>query len=167
MTRWLPVASAPTHQVSEDGRVRGTGRVVNRSDGSPLRVPGRLLSVSTDGDGYRYVHLPQGRMNVCVLMLEAFVGPRPFPGAHARHLDDNKSHDFLPNLAWGTRNQNAEDSVRNGSHNMARKTRCPAGHAYTEANTLIVVRNGYRERICRKCKRLRERRSRAKAKEQR
>ena len=160
MARWARIASAPTHEVSEDGQVRGLARAMVRSDGSTLTVPSRLLSVSRDGDGYRYVHLPFGRAYVSVLILENFVGPRPFPGAMARHLDDNRNHDYLPNLAWGTAAQNVADSVRNGTHNMARKTHCPRNHEYSEENTLIVVRNGCEERICRKCKRLRERQAR-------
>lgn len=45
------------------------------------------------------------------LILEAFCGPRPL-GHEACHRDGNKRNNSLSNLYWGTKAQNAADSIR-------------------------------------------------------
>lgn len=47
------------------------------------------------------------------LVLEAFVGPRP-AGLQGLHKDDDHTNNSLTNLYWGTRKDNAADSIRNG-----------------------------------------------------
>lgn len=90
---------------------------------------GRLSSRTPDGrgsyrryltrgsrDAYRLVALHDGprlrRTAMHILMLEAFIGPRP-PGMEARHLDDVKHNNVLSNLAWGTQAENNADRMRN------------------------------------------------------
>lgn len=48
-----------------------------------------------------------------ILVLEAFVGPRP-DGMVGRHKNDIKSDNRLDNLCWGTQSENAIDRVRHG-----------------------------------------------------
>ena len=55
----------------------------------------------------------RGTVLVHVLVLEAFVGPRP-AGHEGRHLDDVRSNNTLSNLAWGTQGENYQDALRNG-----------------------------------------------------
>ncbi len=51
------------------------------------------------------------------LVLLAFRGaPRAEAEWNARHLDDNPTHNWLSNLAWGTHKDNHNDAVRNGKH---------------------------------------------------
>ncbi len=54
----------------------------------------------------RYVHL---------VVLEAFVGPRP-PGLEACHNDGNKLNSQLENLRWDTHSANGFDCVKHGTH---------------------------------------------------
>lgn len=57
------------------------------------------------------------------LVCSAFHGPKPFPLAEVRHLNDIKSDDRSSNLAWGTHHENMLDASRNGSlihHNQRR-----------------------------------------------
>jgi hypothetical protein len=49
------------------------------------------------------------------IMLEAFVGPRPFAGAEGRHLDGKPARNVLDNLCWGTRQENQQDKAKHGS----------------------------------------------------
>lgn len=64
-------------------------------------------------------HLSEGVLgghrasNASRLILEAFVGPPPFPFAEARHLNDDPRDDRIDNLAWGTRAQNFTDAAQN------------------------------------------------------
>lgn len=52
-------------------------------------------------------------INVNVLVLTAFVGPKP-PGHVSRHLDGTRDNNVLGNLAWGTPSENAADADRHG-----------------------------------------------------
>jgi hypothetical protein len=62
------------------------------------------------------------------LVLLTFKGPCP-PGHESRHLDGNKNHNWLENLCWGTKEENAADTTRLGrqihgeSHHSAKLTR--------------------------------------------
>lgn len=146
--RWLPVPGYETsYEVSSLGRVRSLPRRVPRGNHSMLVSGGlRRLVLSHDRyvvtlghDDQRYVHH---------LVLEAFVGPRPDPRLHGRHLDDDPLNNRLENLDWGTCSDNMHDRVRNGIHHNTIKTHCPQGHLYDEANTYQRPDGG---RDCRKC----------------
>lgn len=133
------------YQVSSSGQVR-----------SLLR--GRVLRQTVDRKGHRRLSLyaADGTMRtirVHILALEAFVGPRP-PGAESCHYDDDKTNNHISNLRWGTRSDNALDRVRNGLHNMARKTHCPKNHPYDSENTGLQRRqDGGYGRYCKTCRR--------------
>jgi len=53
------------------------------------------------------------RVSIHLLMLEVFIGPKP-PGQEGRHLDGNRYNNHIDNLAWGTHQQNADDTCRYG-----------------------------------------------------
>jgi len=81
------------------------------------------------------------------LVMLAFVGPPP-EGMQTRHLDGNAENNRLDNLAYGTCSENNLDKVRHGTHRNSRKTHCPQGHPYDEANTYVHPRFGRRCRAC-------------------
>lgn len=59
----------------------------------------------------------------------------------------------INHLYLGDRSQNTKDSVRAGTHNMARKEACPKGHPYDSVNTYVYTRkNGGINRACRFCR---------------
>lgn len=99
MEVWLPVHDASNYAISNFGRVR-----------SPS---GRILRGSARPDGYRQFTLGRGTFKLAhIMVLEAFVGPRPI-GRLGCHRDDDKSNNWLGNLYWGSPKDNAEDMVRN------------------------------------------------------
>jgi hypothetical protein len=71
-----------------------------------------------DKDGYLRVGLSRdGHLHlkgVHVLVAEAFIGHRP-PGMVVRHLDGNRKHNHVSNLAWGTPAENSADMVAHGN----------------------------------------------------
>lgn len=129
--KWVPVVRYKgLYEVSNYGRVKSLGRWKDSGRGM-YWLPGRLLSngvgrsnvrVGTSKNpGYPRVGLTKadGSSRAClvhVLVLEAFVGPRPFPEADCRHLDGDADNNWVGNLAWGTKKENMADKVSHGTN---------------------------------------------------
>lgn len=62
---------------------------------------------------------------VHILVLEAFVGPRPGDSVnwHGCHSDSNPANNRLDNLRWDTRSGNESDKVANGTSNRGSRNR--------------------------------------------
>lgn len=68
------------------------------------------------------------------------------------HSCDNPACVNSAHLRLGTPRENVMDSVARGRQQSVRKTHCPQGHPYSDANTFTrPVRNGGRARHCRTC----------------
>lgn len=107
---WAQVTGFPAYHVSTWGRVKsshGAGRFL------------KPMMTGVKGNQYETLLLCcQGKtrtVKVHVLVLEAFVGPRP-TGCVGCHKDDVRRNNRLDNLYWGTQKTNAQDRVRNGHH---------------------------------------------------
>jgi hypothetical protein len=79
---------------------------------------------------------------------------QPPPGKpHVLHHCDNPPCWKDGHLFVGTDKDNAEDREAKGRNGYSKRTRCPQGHPYDEANTYIT-KDG--KRMCRKCLRSRD-----------
>lgn len=152
MTEWRPVVGFEgRYEISDDGQVK-----VLAAPGRGRFNEDRVLVGGKDGPGYRQVMLyagngnPQVPKRTHIVMLEAFVGPRP-EGQFGLHNDDDRDNNTLPNLRWGTRSENSYDMIANGNHNHARKTHCKHGHPLSGENLIITKK----QRTCRACARRR------------
>lgn len=161
---WRVIPGYSDYEVSDLGRVRSYrdrwGRLEvpkmralkKWSSPASLTTYRRVRIVSDEGVWrYRQVHL---------LVLEAFVGPRP-DGMVTRHLNGDGSDNRLANLRYGTPKENGADRIKHGRHAGARKTHCPQGHPYSGDNLRVGGPNG-NTRSCRTCARLKMRESRSK-----
>ena len=124
---WKPVIGYENlYEVSDLGNVRSLDRFVPKEKNARK---GKLLKPRTDvkGAGYRYINLSKNgkskKINVHVLVLEAFVCLRPSPEMHARHLDGKRNNPVLSNLAWGTQSENAKDKIQHGTHSRGEKSK--------------------------------------------
>ena len=109
--RWRRVPGWPAYKVSSRGRVKSVPRrLANGADHG-----GGVLAQTPDGDGYLYVTLHDGprsrRVHVAVLVLEAFMPPRP-AGAEACHGPKGREVNWLVNLRWGTHRENERDKLK-------------------------------------------------------
>lgn len=147
---WRSVPAFPGYQISSWGSVfsQKTGRELSAA---PNKGGYRQVNLRRDGEGHRrYVHQ---------LVATTFVGPRP-DGAEVRHLDGDRSNNTVANLVYGTTAENAQDRVRHGRDQNARKTHCKRGHAFDEANTYRFSNARQPHgRACRTCNRAAARRS--------
>jgi HNH endonuclease/NUMOD4 motif len=136
---WRPVPDYEgLYEVSSKGLVWSLYRHIVLKPS--LGTNGRL-HVGLYKDGKRttvYVHQ---------IVAGAFHGKCP-PGQEVRHWDGNRLHNAADNLVYGTRGQNALDSVRHGTHNEARKKKCPEGHP-------LDGKKGNGKRYCKTCNRKR------------
>lgn len=120
--RWLPVVGwEGWYSVSSHGHVRSEDRVIQRRNGTMAFARGQLLKPfpysGTEGRRYLCVELSRDgatgtRRPVHLLVLEAFVGPRP-PGTLGCHWDDDRANNTLANLRWDSPLANARDRQRN------------------------------------------------------
>ncbi len=139
MTEWRCICDSPNYEVSDDGRVR---RVVAADRGHANRRPLPYeLNQHKDEDGYLYVVLfkvgKRKKHRVHVLVLEAFVSPRPSPEMHGTHDDGKTANNRLDNLVWKTPAQNIADKFRHGT--MARGERIAVSKL--TADEVIAIRS--------------------------
>ena len=146
---WLPVAGwEGWYEVSCRGRVRSLDRwVVHQNDSGRFRLPrrrfcrGRLLAPIPNSSGYLTVQLcrpgvKQLRIAIHILVLTAFAGP-PKPGQESLHGRGGKHDNRWPeNLRWGTRAENAADSLRDGTRALGSRN----GHAKLTEDVIVAIR---------------------------
>ncbi len=133
--RHAPVPGWPGYIAREDGKIFSQWRKIPiPGRGSRVEIDSTLMRELKPFDrknsrksrgrwrkptGYQSVSLAGGGKHrveyVHVLMLLAFVGPKPFPGAEVLHGDDNRSNNALENLRWGTHEENTEDRMTHGT----------------------------------------------------
>lgn len=97
---WRDVPNWPEFMVSD------TGLVYWRT---------RFTFLCMDARNTVYLVSPEKRYwraNPGAVVLLAFVGPKP-PGLCVLHYDDDPTNNILSNLRYGTRADNAQDSLRN------------------------------------------------------
>ena len=116
--KWKEIAGYEGfYEVSNFGKVRSIDRV----DVIGRKHKAKLMATPIDAKstGYRYVRLSKHgvakKLNVHVLVLEAFEGPRPSPEMEACHEDGNRANPALTNLRWDTAKGNAKDRWKHGT----------------------------------------------------
>lgn len=146
---WRPVSgfgpvAYELYEVSDHGRVRSKGRWIDytHANGNPVRYwkDGRILRLAPTGRNhdYRCIQLCLGGgvkipAHVHVLVLEAFVGPRP-TGYVACHGDGDGCNNTPANLRWDTYSANNYDRVAHGRHPKTQRTHCPRNHPLADPN---------------------------------
>jgi len=111
------IAGFPNYSVFPDGRVYSR---ISRRFLKPLKTNGYHHVVLT-ADG------KQTRVAIHVLVLEAFVAPRP-DGKVGNHINLNRADNRVENLEWVTQSENVLHAYTNGARviDAAHKERCAA-----------------------------------------
>lgn len=123
---WKQIKSFPAYEVSDQGRVRRTGR--------------GIMKTHSNEKGYLRVVLSEaGRQKsfmVHRLVLEAFVGPQPV-GLECDHINEIKSDARLVNLRWLSRSEN----FRRSQHRIPRGEE--HGRAKLTKESVLEIRRRY------------------------
>jgi hypothetical protein len=110
--RWKTIPGWPRYEVSTTGLVRCANSYHKSKNG-------KLLNSKVDKFGYRVCDLWDSgttkRVRVHVLVMLAFVGPRP-EGMDIRHLNGIRTDNRLHNLCYGTRSENVQDAIKHGTY---------------------------------------------------
>ncbi len=112
MTTWRLIV-LPPHELLNEYHVSDQGQVRIGDAGQPLYT-------EPSDSGYHRVRLVRrdGTRNwyrVHLLVLEAFVGPRPAPRYHGAHNNGDKNNNTLLNLSWKTPEGNEADKKLHGT----------------------------------------------------
>jgi hypothetical protein len=157
---WRTHPTYTTYELSSDGRIRSTDRLVANRWGTYNHRHGRELKIFVRKGGYLggNISVDGDRINfdLHVLVCEAFHGLRPEADMEVRHLNGDKNDNHPANLTWGTRSQNAQDVIRHGNNHELNKTQCRNGHEYTDANVYRAP-SAPNKRRCRECDRIHDR----------
>ena len=120
------------YEVSSMGRVRRGSRVIapKVDQGGRLRISLCRNAKAID----RFIH---------VLVLEAFVGPRPSK-FDCCHNDGNSVNNALTNLRWDTKKANQADRVKHGTMSFGEKNHASK---LTEEQVESIRRDGRRQAV--------------------
>ena len=113
MERWKPIGDFTGHyEISDQGSARGvkrSARTENQWGESSRRVPAKILRPFPHRGCMRVALCRDGsqcKRGVAVLVLEAFVGPRP-RGCYAEHINGDRTDCRFSNLRWVKRDWHA------------------------------------------------------------
>ena len=129
---WMPVPDYEhQYEVSNLGRVRNSVTLLVLKP-AVNRGYQHVALYATPGDGRtHYIHL---------LVLRAFCGEPPFPGAEGCHNNGDRGNNSLTNLRWGSRQDNADDRGRHGRTRFGTGQRC----AKLSEDDVRAIRAAYR-----------------------
>jgi hypothetical protein len=144
--RFVRVKGFPAYAVGDDGTVwscwkrHGNG---TRGCRFTLGTVWRKLKPGYGQGGHEWVILSDGvkpyKRYVHHLVLLAFVGPRP-KGMVCRHTPDRTpTNNRSTNLKWGTRKENHDDMVKDGTR-MDSRGECNGQAKLTEKDVLLMRR---------------------------
>lgn len=114
---WKPVVGFEgLYEVSNLGRIKSLARTGYRPIKERIRIPQR-----TNKFGHLHVYLWKNRKkyqkSIHIVVLEAFIGPKP-PNCEGRHFPDrNPANNRADNVLWGTRKENEADKLIHGTSN--------------------------------------------------
>ena len=116
MTSWLPIPDyGGAYEASERGQIRSLARTVDWGRHGRTKYQQRELKQFRSKNGYLCVKLSLRSASrteyVHELVLRTFLGARPAiqERSEIRHLDGDKSNNYLSNLLYGTSRENSLD----------------------------------------------------------
>lgn len=128
---WRQIPGFSRYSVSSIGRVRRDVRIYRSQPGPcAIKLHGGYPRTGLTSDEGRKV-----TVHVHVLLMLAFVGPRP-KGMHVCHRDGNGANCALDNLRYDTPAANVQDAIDHGTYAYGERI---AQHVLVEADVLEIL----------------------------
>lgn len=139
-----------SYQVSDQGRVRSLGRVIETKQYDQYHK-GRVLSMPLGTYGYPTVNIGRKCRRVHQLVAEAFLGKRP-DGFDTRHLDGVKTNCRADNLQYCPHSVNQRDIRKHQVNPNAKQVRRSDGKIYLSLNSVEEEDGFYRQNVRQVCR---------------
>ena len=114
MEIWKEINGFNNYQVSSDGRIRRTERIITNKRGRKMHLKEIIMKPEITHNGYQRVGLyAHGRLyhkRVATLVAEAFLGTKP-TGTEIDHVDGDKLNNTPENLRYVTHRENVNNPV--------------------------------------------------------
>lgn len=110
---WLDI-NGVGYAVSNLGRVRSLDRVIIRSDGVSVRLKGKILKSSLEGNGYLTICLGRKKTKTVHRLVAMAFCENPKQKNFVNHIDGNKTNNSASNLEWVTQHENNTHAARAG-----------------------------------------------------
>lgn len=147
---WSPIPGFEgLYEASREGAIRNVAKGMGRTQGKVLktaptgRYGHRKVVLRKDGKSWNwFVHR---------LIAITFIGPPTGEKPFTLHKDGDVNNNRPENLYWGTKKDNALDSIRHGTrrNQNSNKGSCIRGHEFSDENTYVSPET--KRRVCRKC----------------
>ena len=128
------------YQITKSGLVWSCQRVVERNNGKPNIIRGKLLDIQVDNNNYCSVSLTDIHHNTKRYLLHRLVAqtfiPNPENKLEVNHIDGNKLNNCVDNLEWVTRYENQYHAVTNGLSSV-----WTSAHGKKMSNAALQVNN--------------------------
>jgi hypothetical protein len=121
------------YEVSNLGNVRSLPRIVYRKDGVTTKWPGKTVSLAKCPDGYPRSRIGKQLKFVHTLVLETFVGEKPFNNYQCCHNNGVRDDNRVENLRWDSPKNNVQDRLKHGTYQIGEKN-----HRNRYPNDLII-----------------------------
>lgn len=121
MEIWKEINGFNNYQVSSEGRIRRTERIITNKRGRKMHFKEIIMKPEITHNGYHRVGLyVNGRLyhkRVATLVAEAFHGAKPI-GTEIDHVDGDKQNNSVENLRYVTHIQNINNPVTVAKRNL-------------------------------------------------
>ena len=116
--RWESIEGFPSYVISDHGRVK-------RAVTNGRWKKGQFIRSAINRKGYVMHSLCENAVRhnkrLARLVIEAFVGKRPFPNYECAHNDGDKRNNHFENLRWATHKDNINDKWLHGTMLLGNK----------------------------------------------
>lgn len=113
--KWLEIVEFPTYEISNHGRVRRKGRILQTARPAPCQ---QYCHVQMWKQGKRYTK------RIHTLVAAAFIGARP-EGMFINHKDGQMLNNLADNLEYVTPSENIRHAIRTGLRSLYPATNLP------------------------------------------
>jgi hypothetical protein len=109
------------YEVSNCGNVRSVNRIIIDINGNKLNYKSKQLKPASNKDGYLQVGLSKNckTNSYCIHQLEALAFiPNPENKPTVNHIDGIKTNNYIDNLEWSTKSEQAIHSLKHNLRTM-------------------------------------------------